>query len=129
MQTYLSGIEMYTLEVYWSGEQIFTSSGRWLYPLFELEIFLDQNDYPPSEVLVNDKIVGRAAALMLVHLGIRHISAGILSVPGREILDCFETDYRYETLIERVSCRTEELLGREDDPGRAYRILRERARL
>lgn len=119
----------HSLEVYRHGKRIFMSDGNWLYPLFQLQEFITAKRITTSEVEVRDKIIGRAAALVLVYLGIHNITAGILSRPGKEILDLFESNYRYNTLIDKVSCRTEELLEHITDPAIAYGIVRERAKL
>ncbi|MBD3289759.1 hypothetical protein GF337_13210, partial [candidate division KSB1 bacterium] len=54
----------HALEVYFENRLIFQSDKKWLYPLFDFENFLiENNSYSPSELMVYDKIVGRAAAL------------------------------------------------------------------
>jgi hypothetical protein len=97
-----------TLEVYLGEELIFRSDGKWLYPLFELEDFLAGADLEAGQLTVKDKIVGRAAALLEIRLGVGRIEAGIM-------------------LVERILCKTEELLVDEYDPERAHEILKARA--
>ena len=116
-----------TLTVTLDGKTIFTSAARWLHPLFELERFLDSTPCDRARLVVKDKIVGRAAAMLLVRLGIRRVQAGILSLPGREVLEAHAVQFEYGELVARIECQTEELLLRETDLERAYALLAERA--
>ncbi|MBN2468776.1 MAG: DUF1893 domain-containing protein [Deltaproteobacteria bacterium] len=117
----------HTIEAWLEGVLVFHSNGKWLYPLFELERFLKFSDYDPSDLLVKDKIVGRAAALLLIYFGVRSIAADVLSKPGQEALETFKVRYEYGELVDRIACQTEEMLWDECNPGRAYEILLEKA--
>ncbi len=117
----------HTLQVFAGETLVFLSDGKWLYPLFELEDFLADGDWEPATLTVRDKIVGRAAALLLIRLGIRDVRAGIMSRLGREALERHSVKYEYDTLVHRIDCRTEEMLADEFDPDRAYARLKQRA--
>jgi zinc transport system ATP-binding protein len=118
----------HTLQVFSGETLIFLSDGKWLYPLFELEDFLANADWEPATLTVRDKIVGRAAALLLIRLGIRDVRAGIMSRLGREALERYVVRYEYDTLVDRIDCRTEEMLVNEFDPDRAHAMLKQRAK-
>ena len=117
----------YALEVYVNNQLIFYSNGRWLYPLFELEQFLRGQTYDPATLFLQDKIIGRAAALLIVYLGFKRVRAGMLSTRGRAVLEHFNIDFQYDQLVERILCKTEDILQHELDPEAAYRLLKERA--
>jgi zinc transport system ATP-binding protein len=117
----------YTLEVYLGEELVFHSDGKWLYPLFELEEFLAGANLPAAQLTVKDKIVGRAAALLEVRLGVGRVVAGTMSELGRRALERYNVEHEYGTLVERILCKTEELLDDEYDPERAYEMLKARA--
>jgi hypothetical protein len=112
-----------TLELYRDSTLLFQSAGKWLYPLFELEDFLASAGLEPASLTVRDKIVGRAAALLLARLGLRRIQAGVLSVLGREVLDRFQAQYSWDTQVDRILCETEEILAKVIDPAEAYQIV------
>ena len=78
---------------------------------------------------MKDKIVGGASALLLVRLGVGYVIAGIMSQPGREALEKHDVKHEYQSLVDRITCRTEEILADEYDPQKAYVILKERAGL
>ena len=116
-----------SLALYRGEAVLFSSGGKWLHPLFELEQFLSSSGLDAADLRVRDKIVGKAAALLLVRLGLRRVDAGVLSAPARAVLEAHAVRYSFETLVERVACRTEELLRGIDDPQAAYAITRDLA--
>ena len=103
------------------------STGKWLYPLFELESFFMGSDYSLSEILVRDKVIGRAAALLLVRMGVRKVEAGVLSRLGEEVFRTHGIEYSTGEMVDRILCQTEDILKTESDPETAYRVIRERA--
>ncbi len=115
----------HALEVFLGEKLIFFSDGKWLHPLFELEKFIAANQYPPENFLVKDKIVGKAAALILVYLGVRNIHAKTMSKPARDFLSSQPIKFEFVRLIERVACRTEDLLFDQSDPETGYLIVKD----
>ena len=100
-----------TLTVLRDGVPIFTSHGKWLHPLFELEDYLADHAISPEGLVLQDKIIGKAAALLIHRLGLRTVKAGILSKPGEAVLQCYGIAYTYEQIVDRIRCQTEELLA------------------
>lgn len=116
-----------SLRVYKKDTIVFESDRNWIYPLFDLKRLLDTGIHDPAELYLQDKVVGRAAALMIVHLGITEVDAGLLSKLAAEVLDHHRVQYTFDTLVDRIACKTEEILKDEFDPEKAYEILAERA--
>ena len=116
-----------TLIVLHEGIPIFTSHGNWLYPLLELEAYLADHPIQPAQLLLQDKIIGKAAALLIHRLGFRTVKAGVLSRLAEVVLQRYEIAYSYEQLVERIRCQTEELLAQVEDPEEAYRLVKVRA--
>src|SRR5919197_786744 len=81
----------------------------------------------PAQLLLQDKIIGKAAALLIYRLGFRTVQAGILSRLGEAVLQRHGMAYTYEQLVERIHCQTEELLATVEDPEGAYRLVKIRA--
>lgn len=92
-----------TLTVYYQNKTVFSSNGKWLYPLFELEDFLEAHPYNPALLSVYDKIVGKAAAFLIVKLGIKKMKAGILSELADEVLKQSGITYTYEDIVPKNS--------------------------
>jgi zinc transport system ATP-binding protein len=105
----------HSLEVFSGDELVFFSDGKWIYPLFELERFLVDYRGAPEGLLAVDKIVGKAAAMMLVHLGIGQIHAGMMSSLAAAFLRQRQVSFSCDVLVDQILCRTEELLADIDD--------------
>jgi Domain of unknown function (DUF1893) len=116
-----------TLIVLHEGTLIFTSYGKWLHPLFELEDYLTEHIVQPENLILQDKIIGKAAALLIHRLGFRTVKAGILSRLGEAVLQRYEIAYSYELLVDRIHCQTEELLAAVEAPEEAYQLVKVRA--
>lgn len=116
-----------TLTVLYEGSPIFTSHDKWLHPLFELEAYLAEHPIQPEDLILQDKIIGKAAALLIYRLGFRTVKAGILSRLGEAVLQRYEIAYTYEQLVDRIHCQTEDLLAEVEDPEAASQLVRVRA--
>jgi hypothetical protein len=116
-----------TLIVFHNGTPIFTSHSKWLHPLFELEDYLAEHPIQPDQLILQDKIIGKAAALLIYRMGFHTVKAGILSRLGEAVLQRHGVTYTYEQLVDRIHCQTEELLAIVEDPEAAYRLVKVRA--
>ena len=116
-----------TLRLYHRDQLVFSSQGKWLHPLFELEEFLNSSSYPRETLRVEDKIVGKAAALLIVRLDIRQVSAGVLSTLGLAVLASHDVRLEARDTVDHIDCQTESLLADIEDPEQAYEVVRVRA--
>ena len=116
-----------TLTVCHNGTPMCNSYGTWLHPLFELEAYLAEHPIQPEDLILQDKIIGKAAALLIHRLGFRTVRAGILSRLGEAVLQRYEIAYSYELLVDRIHCQTEEQLAAVKDPEEAYQLVKARA--
>ena len=116
-----------TLTVFHDKTPIFTSYGKWLHPLFELEDFLAKHPMQPERLLLQDKIIGKAAALLIYRLRFCTVKVGMLSKLGAAVLQRHEIAYTYEQIVDRIHCQTEELLAEVEEPEEAYDLLKVRA--
>jgi zinc transport system ATP-binding protein len=115
-----------SLELRVGGEVVFTSSGKWLHPLFELSEFVGRSGIDAAAGKVRDKVVGRGSAFLIVRLGIRRVHAGLLSRLGLGVLEGAGVEVTWDTLVERIECATESLLQGITDGEEAYRLLASR---
>jgi hypothetical protein len=79
---------------------------------------------PVTQADLQDKIIGKAAALLIHRLGFRTVEAGILSQLSETVLQRHGITYAYEQLVERIHCQTEELLAEVEAPEEAYGLLK-----
>jgi len=115
-----------TLLAYQNDQLIFSSEKNWLYPLIDLSAFLKRQKITDAKLMVEDKVVGRASALILVYLGARRVKAEVLSKLGEEILVKFNVRFEYDNLVDEISCATETLLKEESDPAVAFQLILDR---
>ena len=106
---------------------IFTSDSHWLHPLFEFDDFLTKNRYPVSELFLQDKIAGKAAACMIVRLGIKKCHIELISERAMPVFEKAGIDFTYDTLVEQIDCRTEYLITDDMPVDDVWLFLRKRA--
>jgi len=117
----------HSLLVSQGNQTIFTSDQHWLHPLFELEDFLTQSKTLPGELFLRDKIAGKAAACLIVYLGIKRCHIGLLSERAIPVFTSNGIDFTYDQLVDHIQCRTEDLITDTMTIAEAYLFLRKRA--
>ncbi|MCF6335650.1 MAG: DUF1893 domain-containing protein [Spirochaetales bacterium] len=119
----------YSLELKFNSKPIFTSNGKWLYPLFDLENFLNTCPFSTESLELYDKIIGKASALLITRLNIKKVTGGIVSKPAELIFQANNISYTLEIRVDLIDCKTEHLLKDISDPEEAHMLLKERAGL
>lgn len=117
-----------SLQVKLEDKVVFQSNGKWLYPLFELEDFLESHPLDMSNACVTDKVIGKAAALFLLRLNAGCVHAILISDPAVRVLSQAGVPLTYEERVALIACQTEKILADIDDPEQAYQILCKRAK-
>ncbi len=112
------------------GDRILTSRRRGIRPL--LEWIAQGEDLRGASAA--DKIVGKAAALLYVLMGVNEVFAGTLSESGLAVLTRKGIRVEYAVLTPHIVnragtglCPMEETVLAVDDPAAAYAALREKA--
>ncbi|MBP3710065.1 MAG: DUF1893 domain-containing protein [Treponema sp.] len=126
-----------TLCVYDGDKLIFADCGKWLMPLFALEDFLKTYGAAHAVLCAHDTAVGKAAAVLLVRMGIKKIHANIASALAERYIaesnalckgdDAIVFSCAHE--VARLLCATEDLLEMEHNSDVMYTMLRQRAKL
>ena len=110
-----------------AGEEVVFSSGRkWLHPLFDLEPFFASGPVRPAQTRLVDRITGRAAAFLVVRLGIPRLGTLVLSRRAIPVLQRFGVEHECGEVVDRVKCATEDLLAEVEDVEAAWSILQAR---
>lgn len=102
---------------------VFESNGKWLHPLLELGIKIEEEGLPAEELSLHDSVIGRAAALLIVRMGVKNCRGDLMSRRALPVLEQAGLDYTYGTLVDKIACQTEDLLAGETDPEAAYRFI------
>ncbi len=108
-------------------QTIFTSDQHWLYPLFELEDYLKHTRISADQLFLRDKIAGKAAACLIVFLGIKRCHIELLSERALPVFKENGIEFTYDLLVEHIQCRTEDLITDKMSIADAYLFLRKRA--
>ena len=119
------------LKIFSSDTQIFYSESKWLHPIFEFEEFLKAYDGPRTNLSAWDSAIGKAAAVLLVRLGVKQIHGELVSnLAVKYIAQTLgEGKLTWDTLVDRLMCQTENQLENLTDSDEMYYLLRQRAKL
>jgi len=110
-----------------NNQEIFSSHSKWLYPLFELEDFLESVTYSAKDLFLTDKIAGRAAAFLIVRLGFKKVHIHLISEGAVSIFKRFQIDFTFDELVPKIQCKTEEIVTGDEPVDEVWQMLRRRA--
>ena len=94
--------ENFTLVVIFSDKGVFTSSDRGVKPL--LHLLENEKDFLKG-ASVADKVIGKAAALLMVLGGIKEVYTNVISDPAVEVFEKHRIPYFYEEKVKRIISR------------------------
>jgi len=117
-----------SLIVYHNQEIVFQSDEKWLYPLFSLEDFLDNHPINMSQVLIHDKVIGKAAAMLITRFGPGRVHGVVMSKLAMAFFEQVGIPYTFDQAVKRIQCKTETILHDIDDIEQAYQILCQRVK-
>jgi hypothetical protein len=116
---------------------LYASRGKWLHPLFDLLDVL-ASDGPAAdsderaalvsagELFLRDRVIGRAAAFLILRAGIRHAWADLVSDGAFEVFQAAGGSLAGGECVPAIGCRTESSLRGIDDADAAWTQLLER---
>ena len=134
MNSYLATLEKTgnSLMVYRGGDLVFQSASNGIRP--HLEAIEALGEGLRGTIMV-DKIVGRAAALLILYSGAAEACAAVLSAQGRRVLDMHGLKFTYAEEVEhikmrdgRIYCPFEAMVQDITDPQEAYVAIVEKMR-
>ena len=119
------------LKIFDGDIQIFCSQSKWLHPIFEFENFLASYTGPRNKFRAWDSAIGKAAALLLIRLGVKELHGELVSELAVKYVEhtLGQGKITWDTLVNRLMCQTENILENLTDTDEMYRILRQRAKL
>jgi hypothetical protein len=129
MDSYLKRLEEsgMSLMVYKEGALVFQSAGKGISPHLEAWERLGAG---LRGTIMADKIVGRAAAFMVVHSGAAEIHAAVLSRPGIEVLERYRVSYVAGGVVDnvltvdgKIFCPFESMVQGIDDADVAFEAI------
>lgn len=115
-----------SLEAHLGDEVVFSSRSHWLHPLLELEDYLASSPVDPAALVVHDTKSGRAAAGLVVRLGIRRLVVGLASDYALEFLMSHGVEVEWRKRVPRLDCATEDLITPAMGPEEIHSLVLER---
>lgn len=134
MSGYLDTLEKTgnSLMIYKDGELIFQSSSKGIRPHLEAIDLLGESLH--GTVMV-DKIIGRAAALLILYSHAAEAQAAVLSAQGRQVLELHGLKHTYIQEVDhikmkngRIYCPFEAMVQGLTDPEEAYHAIVDKMR-
>lgn len=108
-------------------KQIYQSQLRGIAPVLNQ---LQENELFFKEAIIVDKVVGKAAAMLFIKAGVKHLYALTISKKAIAVLDKYHMNYTYDTVCEYIENRThtkmcpmEQSVEHIDDIQEGYLIL------
>lgn len=115
------------LKVYSGESLVFTNDGNWLHPLFALADFLQTSDLDVNSLFLEDKLIGRGAAVLIIRMGIKKCHAGIISSRAVSLFEQYDISWTYDEIVDKLDCQTELVLSDHMSLEDAYSELARRA--
>lgn len=119
--------KQYTIVIYKSNASVYVSNDRGVTPLIRL---LKDNKMQLKEALVADKVIGKAAALLMVYAGVKEVYTPIISVPALQVFNNHNIIINYDKIVKRIInrngdglCPMETLCIDIESPETAFDIL------
>lgn len=119
--------ENHTLVIYKNNASVITSNDRGVNSLIKL---IKEDKSQLSGSLIADKVIGKAAALLMIYAGVKEIYAPIISKPALQTLLKYNVKVYYDKEVERIInrkgdglCPMETLCLDIEKPDEAYLLL------
>lgn len=119
----------FTLVAISSDDKVFTSFDRGVKPL--LHLLENEKDFLKG-ASVADKVIGKAAALLMVLGGIKEVHTNVISDPAVEVFEKHRIPYFYEEKVKRIInrkgdglCPMETLCIDVEEPQEAFEKIKE----
>lgn len=115
--------EQISMQLFSQDLLVFSSQGKWLYPLFEAESFLSQHHYEKKTLSLHDRVAGQAVAALCSHLGIGRVHADLMSRLALDAFARYGIEATYARLVPALQCRTESLIDSSMSVEEIHRML------
>lgn len=120
----------HTIVIYKSDSSLVVSDERGVAPLMRL---LSEDKAQLKGSLIADKVIGKAAALLMIHGGVKEVYTPTISLPAIEIFNIHNIKIHYDKLVERIVnrkgdglCPMESLCLETDNPEDAFKMISEK---
>lgn len=119
--------ENHTIVIYKNDASLVVSDERGVAPLMKL---LSDNKTQLKDSIIADKVIGKAAALLMIYGYVKEVYTPIISAPAIEVFNNHNIKIHYDKKVERIInrkgdglCPMESLCMNVDNPEDAFRLI------
>ena len=116
--------ENHTIVIYKRDASVIVSNDRGVAPLMKL---LNEDSEQLRDSMVADKVIGKAAALLMVHAGVKEVYTPTISKPAVDVFENYNVKISYDKIVDRIInrkgdglCPLETLCLEIDHPEEAF---------
>lgn len=116
------------LEIFSNDKLIFSSESKWLHPIFEFEEFLNNGNSTFENLSAHDTAIGKAAAVLLVRLGVVQLHGDLVSNLAIEYISqkLGFSHITWNESVDHLECMTEQELANLTNEEEMYNLVKAR---
>jgi tyrosine-protein phosphatase YwqE len=95
----------YTFVLLNDNNTIFTSHKKGIMPLMEI---IQREKYILDDAVIADKVIGKAAALLISGFKVKGLYTDLMSQKAKEILELFSIEHQCEALVDYIQNRAKD---------------------
>ncbi|AHH09504.1 Hypothetical protein BPA_0095400 [Borrelia parkeri SLO] len=112
-----------TLKLFKEHRILYSNMERGLKPLLEVDNFINKYIQNKEGLEIYDKVVGKAAAVIIYNIGLQNVQAGVISQPAKDFLESRGIRVSFKRLVEKINDKTENLIESLENPEEVYKYL------
>ncbi|AAC66810.1 DUF1893 domain-containing protein [Borreliella burgdorferi] len=112
-----------TLRLFKDHKILYSNMERGLKPLLEVDNFINKYIQNKEGLEIYDKVVGKAAAVIIYNIGLQNVQAGVVSQPAKDFLESRGIKVAYKKLVEKINDRAESLIESLENPEEVYKYM------
>ncbi len=121
----------FSVSAYLNGERIFASLKAGLLPLAEFVVKQSKEPKNYKDLIIGDKIIGKAGALLILNLEPSFVYGGTISIKAKDLITNRGINLKYSELVPKIlnkdktdSCPMEKLVTDVESPEEALNIFK-----
>ena len=121
----------FSVSAYLNGERIFASLKAGLLPLAEFVVKQSKESKNYKDLIIGDKIIGKAGALLILNLEPSFVYGGTISIKAKDLITNRGINLKYSELVPKIlnkdktdSCPMEKLVTDVESPEEALNIFK-----
>ncbi|BDU62896.1 hypothetical protein BOFE_04360 [Candidatus Borrelia fainii] len=112
-----------TLKLFKEHRILYSNMERGLKPLLEVDNFINKYIQNKEGLEIYDKVVGKAAAVIIYNIGLQNVKAGVISQPAKDFLESRGIRVSFKRLVEKINDKIESLIESLENPEEVYKYL------